>query len=238
MEENLKNVEQVLLRQYGVKAKKEKCVFLSKTVEYLGHRIDESGLHTLDSKVTAVTKAPRPKNVQELRSFLGLVHYYHKFMPNLATLLHPLNDLLKSGNTWRWSKECTRAFDEAKKLLVTVPVLAHFDPSLPIKLAGDASAYGIGAVISHVFPDGQERPIAFSSRTLSKTEKNYGQIEKRGPLSDLWDPEIPPIFVWSQICFSDRPQASYYIVWSKEGNPISCCCSTTEMGSFVVSIFL
>ena len=180
VEENLKNVEQVLLRlrQYGVKAKKEKCVFLSKTVEYLGHRIDESGLHTLDSKVTAVTKAPRPKNVQELRSFLGLVHYYHKFMPNLATLLHPLNDLLKSGNTRRWSKECTRAFDEAKKLLVTSPVLAHFDPSLPIKLAGDASAYGIGAVISHVFPDGQECPITFSSQTLSKTEKKYGQIEK------------------------------------------------------------
>ena len=67
-------------------------------------------------------------------------------MPNLATLLHPLNDL-KSGNAWRWSKKCTRAFYEAKKLLVTAPVLAHFDPSLPIKLAGDVSAYGIRAVI-------------------------------------------------------------------------------------------
>ena len=73
-EENLKNVEQVMLRlkQYGIKAKKEKCVFLAKTVEDLGHRVDESGLHTLDSKVAAITKAPRPKNVQELRSFLGL----------------------------------------------------------------------------------------------------------------------------------------------------------------------
>ena len=72
VEENLKNVEQVFLRlrQYGVKVKKEKCVFLSKTVEYLEHRIDESGLHTLDSKVTAITKAPRPKNVQELRFIL------------------------------------------------------------------------------------------------------------------------------------------------------------------------
>jgi len=100
MEENLKNVEQVLLRlnliQYYVKAKKEKCIFLARTVDYLGHRVDESGLHTLDSKVAAITKAPRPKNVQELRSFLALVHYYNKFLPNLATLLHPSNDLLNS----------------------------------------------------------------------------------------------------------------------------------------------
>jgi len=93
-------------------------------------------------------------------------------------LLHPLNDLLKAGNKWKWSKKCDAAFEEAKKLLVSAPVLAHFDPSLPIKLAGDASAYGIGAAISHVFPDGQERPITFTSRTLSKAEKNYGQIEK------------------------------------------------------------
>ena len=63
-------------------------------------------------------------------------------------------------------------------MLVSAPVLAHFDPSLPIKLTGDASAYGIGVAISHVFPNGQECPIAFASRILSTTEKNYGQIEK------------------------------------------------------------
>lgn len=70
-EENLKNVEQVLIRlqQYGIKAKKEKCVFLAKTVEYLGHRVDSTGLHTLNNKVAAITKAPKPRNVQELRSF-------------------------------------------------------------------------------------------------------------------------------------------------------------------------
>ena len=69
-------------------------------------------------------------------------------------------------------------FKAAKRLLVTAPVLAHYNPSLPIRLAGDASAYGIGAVISHVFEDGSERPVAFTSRTLSPTERNYPQIEK------------------------------------------------------------
>ena len=74
-------------------------------------------------------------------------------------MLHPLNHLLKTGQKWTLTKKCTEAFVAAKKLLVTVPVLAHNDPSFPMIMAGDASAYGIGAVISHVYPDGSERPI-------------------------------------------------------------------------------
>ena len=149
-EEHLQNLENVLqrLQQYNIRAKRSKCVFMCESVDYLGHRIDATGLHTLSSKVKAVQNALQPKNVQELRSFLGLLHYYGKFLPNLATLLHPLNALLKSGSKWVWSTECSKAFQAAKQLLVTAPVLAHYVPELPIRLAGDASAYGIGAVIS------------------------------------------------------------------------------------------
>ena len=179
-DEHLANVERVLerLQQYGIQAKKAKCSFLSRSVEYLGHRVDASGLHTTPSKVQAVQKAPRPQNVQELRSFLGLVQYYGKFLPNLATLLHPLNHLLKDGCEWEWTEKCSQAFQAAKTLLVSAPVLAHYNPELPIKMAGDASAYGVGAVISHVFSDGTERPVAFASRTLSPSEQNYSQLEK------------------------------------------------------------
>ena len=180
VEEHLKNLENVLkrLQQYNIKAKRSKCYFLCDSVEYLGHRIDADGLHTTDRKVAAIKKAPLPKNVQELRSFLGLVHYYGKFMPNLATLLHPLNVLLQAKSPWKWTQQCTDAFEGAKKLLISAPVLAHYDPSLPLKLAGDASSYGIGAVVSHVMPDGSERPVAFASRTLSPSEVNYSQLEK------------------------------------------------------------
>lgn len=102
-----------------------------------------------------------------------------QILTNLLTLLHSLNDLLKSCNKWRWSKDYTLAFNEAKKLLVSAPVLAHFDLALPISyIVGDASAYGNGAIISHVFPNGEECPIAFSSRTLFKAEKKYKQINK------------------------------------------------------------
>ena len=178
--EHLANVEKVLerLKQYNIRAKKSKCAFLSPSVEYLGHKVDASGLHTTQSKVEAVNKAPQPRNVQELRSFLGLVHYYGKFIPNLSTLLHPLNRLLKDDCSWEWTEECARAFRAVKDLLASAPVLAHYDPSLPLKLAGDASAYGIGAVLSHVFPDGSEHPVAYASRTLSPTEQNYSQVEK------------------------------------------------------------
>ena len=178
-EEHLSNVEKVLgrLQMYGIRAKRAKYEFLRPSVEYLGHCVDATGLHTTPSKVEAVKEAPQPRNVQELRSFLGLVHYYGKIMPNLATLLNPLNLLLRDGSKWVWTEECSRAFKEAKQLLITAPILAHYDPTLPIKMAGDASAYGIGAVISHTYPDGTERPISFASRTLSPSEQNYPQIE-------------------------------------------------------------
>eukprot|EP00731_Ephydatia_muelleri_P017067 Em0010g165a len=178
--EHFIQLEEVLkrLQHHGLKVKKDKCALFQDSVQYLGHKIDVSGIHTTDSKVEAVKNAPAPKNVQELRSFLGLLHYYGRFIQQLSTLLQPLNELLKSNRRWEWTSECQSAFVKAKECLVSAPVLAHYDPSLPLKLAGDASAYGIGAVISHTYQDGQERPIAFASRTLSAAELSYSQIEK------------------------------------------------------------
>eukprot|EP00731_Ephydatia_muelleri_P001779 Em0001g1779a len=129
-------------------------------------------------KVEAILQAPVPQNKKELRSFLGLVHYYGKFIPKLSSLLSPLNDLLKEDHQWQWCPRCNQAFVAAKEALSRAPVLVHYDPSLPVRVAGDASASGIGAVISHMFPDGSEHPIAYASRTLSKAECNYAQLEK------------------------------------------------------------
>ena len=166
------------LERHGFRLKQEKCAFLTSSVEYLGHIISKEGVQPLPSKVTAIKKAPAPKNQQELRSFLGLLNYYGKFIPNLSTLLHPLNTLLQADKKWTWSRECAEAFQLAKDQLTSTQVLTHYDPALPLQLAADASAYGVGAVISHVLPDGSEHPIAFASRTLSASEKNYTQLEK------------------------------------------------------------
>ena len=138
--------------------------------EYLGHRIDASGVHTTTEKVDAILKAPVPQNTQQLRSFLGLLHYYGKFLQGLSSLLHPLNWLLKSNAQWKWSADCQKAFEQAKNQLALAPVLAHYDVMQKLKLAVDASAYGLGAVISHVYDDGSEKPIEYALRTLSSAE--------------------------------------------------------------------
>lgn len=110
-EDHLRNLEKVLsrLQEYGVKINASKCVFMQSSVEYLGNTIDAEGLHTSPKEVKAIQEAPTPRNQQELRSFLVLLNYYGKFIPNLATMLHPLNKLLKKGIAWKSSKDCANA---------------------------------------------------------------------------------------------------------------------------------
>ena len=106
------------------------------------------------------------------------MNYYGRFISNLATRLQPLTQLLHKGESWKWTVECETAFRDIKAVLSSSQVLAHYDPSLPLSLAADASPYREGAVISQQYSDGSERPIAYASRTLTASEKNYSQIEK------------------------------------------------------------
>ncbi|XP_041452504.1 uncharacterized protein K02A2.6-like [Lytechinus variegatus] len=178
--EHLSRLDDVLrrLEQNGLRLKLSKCEFMKPTVKYLGHVVDSEGLHPTEEKVQAVKDAPRPKNVQELRSYLGMLQYYARFLPNLSSVIHPLNELLSSKTPWKWTHECEKAFEASKDELVSSQVLAHYDVDLPLGLACDASPYGVGAVLSHIMPDGEERPIAFASRTLTSSERNYAQLEK------------------------------------------------------------
>ncbi len=150
---------------------------MAESVVYLGHRIDREGLHLTEDKVKAVQDAPEPRNVADLRSYLGLLTYYGKFLRNLATTLNPLYRLL---HPWRWENTEQKAFEASKQLLLSSQLLAHYDPQHALVLACDASPYGLGAVLAHHYPDGSERPIGYASRTLSAAEKKYSQIEKEG----------------------------------------------------------
>ena len=96
----------------------------------------------------------------------------------MATLAHPLNRLLVENITWKWSKQCQEAFVKLKGILQSAPLLAHYDPRKVVRLAADSSSLELGAVLSHVSEDGEEKPIAFASRTLSSSEQNYSMIEK------------------------------------------------------------
>ena len=177
---HLDNLRKVLqkLQEHNIRAKKSKCTFMKTSVRYLGHVIDADGLHATDDKIKAIVNAPRPRNVAELRSFLGLLNYYGRFIPNLSSLIYPLNNLLGQKAKWQWTKACKEAVASAKEKIASSNVLTHYDSTLPVQLAADASSYGIGAVISHVLENGEERPIAFASRTLQPSERNYAQVEE------------------------------------------------------------
>ena len=98
-QEHLENLEMVFQRlsENGLRANVEKCKFFKEKITFCGHEIDRSGLHKIQSKIDAVVNAPKIENVEQLRSFLGLVQYYSKFLPNLSTILRPLHELLVQG---------------------------------------------------------------------------------------------------------------------------------------------
>ena len=119
--------------------------------------MDGDGLHPVQEKIDAIKNAPPPKDVSELQSFLGMVQYYSRFLPGLATTLAPLHQLLKKDVQWRWTGVEQRAYEKCKANLSSDALLIHYDAKRDLRLACDASSYGLGAVISHVMDDGQER---------------------------------------------------------------------------------
>ena len=181
-EEHVKLLDAILSRiqAAGLRLRKSKCTFGVSSVTYLGHKIDAEGLHPVPEKVQAVQDAPSPTDVAQLRSYLGLLSFYSKFLPQLSTVIAPLNHLLRASQPWKWTRVEEQVFQASKQLLLSSRVLMHFNPELDVILSCDASAYGLGTVLSHRLPDGTERPIAFASRTLTPTEKKYAQIEKEG----------------------------------------------------------
>ena len=174
-EEHVEHVRKVLelLRQNKLFAKMSKCDFLKDKVEFLGHVIGKSGVETDPKKTEAITKWPIPQNVSDLRSFLGLANYYHKFIENFAEISSPLNELLRKDSKFMWTTEHDQAFKTLKEKLSSTPVLAIPDISTPFSIHCDASDKTIGAVLSQ-----NDHPVAFTSRKLTEAELNYSVHEK------------------------------------------------------------
>lgn len=166
------------LSSHNIRINLDKCEFMKDKIEYCGYVIDKSGIHKEKKKVDAIRSAKVPTNKTEVRAFVGLINYYGRFLQNLSTKLYPLYNLLKDKVPFKWDTKCQEAFDLTKKEMMSERILAHFDPQLPIILATDASPYAVGAVLSHIYPDGTERPIQFASQTLSRIQQKYSQIDK------------------------------------------------------------
>ena len=185
--DHLANLNEVFsrLETHGLRVKKEKTELMRDELIYLGHRISKHGMSPVRSKVEDLLKTPEPENVKQLIAFLGAVGYYRRYLPDLATVIAPLDCLRSSKVKWQWTKVEQDAFKKLKELLSSDRVVACYDPEMAVKVESDASKVGLGAVISHVYPDGSEKVIEYASRTLSECEKKYSQIDKEA-LGIIW----------------------------------------------------
>lgn len=179
LQEHLERLRKVFerLRKANFKVQLDKSEFLRKEVNYLGHVITSQGVKPNPDKIEAIKKFPIPTTPKEIKSFLGLVGYYRKFIQNFAKITKPLTKCLKKNSKIIHNQEFISAFNTCKNLLINAPILQYPDFKKPFILTTDASNVALGAVLSQG-QIGSDKPIAFASRTLNETETRYSTIEK------------------------------------------------------------
>ncbi len=161
------------LTQAGCKVKLTKCEFLKSRIEFLGHLVDGDGMHTVDSKITAVKNFPTPKSVERVRSFLGLAGYYRAYVKNFTSTASPRTRLLKKDVPFLWNDAQQQSLNTLKDVLTRAPILAFPDYSLSFTLCTDASALGTGAVLMQTGESKRHHVIAYASRVLTTAESKY-----------------------------------------------------------------
>ena len=182
-EEHLRHLDMVLtrLREKNLKLSPEKCYFIQERVNFLGHIVSSQGIETDPAKIEKILNWPTPSNAKELRSFIAFAGYYHRFVKDFSKITRPLSELIpgtskkkkKITKEWVWKDEQQKVFDNLKKKIMTQPpVLAYPDFSKEFELHTDASTIGLGAVL---YQDG--KVIAYASRALTKSEKNYSAFK-------------------------------------------------------------
>ena len=183
-EEHFKRLEAVFqkLMAAGLKLKPTKCFFFRDEIEYLGHVVSGKGISTNPKKIEAVTKWPTPKTVYDVRSFLGFVGYYRRFIKNFSKITKPIREVITGLENQskraakkthiEWTDIADSAFETLKTMCVNTPILAYPDYQLPFTLHTDSSTDGLGAVL-YQKQNGKQRVIAYASRSVSKAESNY-----------------------------------------------------------------
>lgn len=179
LDEHIANLKSVFkkFREYNLKVQLDKSEFLRKEVEFLGHVITADGIKPNPKKIIAIQNFPIPKTVREIKSFLGLLGYYRRFIKDFAKITKPFTQCLKKGMKIEHNKTFVDAFNLCKNILTNDPILQYPDFEKPFNLTTDASNVAIGAILSQG-PVGSDLPIAYASRTLNPAELNYSTVEK------------------------------------------------------------
>lgn len=178
-EDQMENLKLVIerIRKANLTLNPKKCQLFNTKVKYLGHMISGDGIETDPDKTESIRTWPQPTNKTELRSFLGLATYYRKFVKHFSSIAQQLHKLTEADVTFEWSSKCEEAFKTLKEKLTSSPILAYPEIDKPYILDTDASNAGVGAVLSQV-QDGQERVVAYFSKTLNRAERNYCTTRK------------------------------------------------------------
>jgi len=161
------------LEENNLYVKPEKCKWKVKEVEFLGVVIGPEGIKMEKEKVKGVLEWLTPKCIKEVQKFLGLVNYYRWFIEGFATVARPLHDLVKKDKKWEWTEREEKAFKELKERFTKELVLAAPDIDKKMRMEVDALDYAMGGVLSMECEDGLWRPVAFLSKSLNETERNY-----------------------------------------------------------------
>ena len=179
VEEHWEHLRQALqrLREVKLYGRLHKCKLLKDEVDYLGFEVSLQGVHASPDKVRAVVEWPRPKNVHDVRSFLGLASYYRKFIRGFSEIARPVTDLTRASKEFDWKESQQSAFIRLKMALATAPILLLPGFELPFAITTDASEAAVGAILEQ--NQGRElHPIAFASRKLNNTEMRYSAYER------------------------------------------------------------
>ena len=177
--EFISRLRQVLdrLRSSSLKINAKKCEIAKQEVSYLGFKVSKDGLKPDEKLLSAISSIEPPSNVKELRTFIGMVSYYRRFIKNFSELAAPLNNLTKKGVEFNWAPECAAAFSRLKELLCNKPITAFPDFTKQFRVYTDASEEGIGAILAQN-QEGKERIICCASRSINSSEKNYSTTKK------------------------------------------------------------
>jgi len=160
------------LHSVGLKVKHSKCSLLKERISFLGHMVSAQDIDPQEEKIKSIQDWPVPKCVRDVRAFFGLASYYRRFVKNFASIAEPLSALTQKGVRFHWSPEAQQAFEHLKRALAETVTLAYPQPNQTFILDTDASDVAVGAILSAMV-DGVERPIAFLSRIMNSSQRNY-----------------------------------------------------------------
>ncbi|KAI5707774.1 hypothetical protein M8J77_009608 [Diaphorina citri] len=161
------------LREENVKLNLEKLKFRVNEINFFGHVLSSQGVKPDSKKITAIVNMPKPENKESVLRFLGMVTYLSRYLPNLSSHAEPLREIARPNNEFIWTGKHDEAFNKLRKMIAETSLLKYFDVNSQIYIQTDASSFALGcALIQNGFP------IAYASKTLSSTQRNYAQIEK------------------------------------------------------------